>query len=59
MKIEIDTNDIIAFIATFSTDVEEWYDKENKMTLNCIIDLLQYNGNVDAVKELEKVYNTL
>lgn len=59
MKIEIDTDDIVDFIAALPTDVEEWYDKENKMTLNCIIDLLQYNGNVDAVKELEKVYNTL
>lgn len=59
MKIEIDTDDIAAFIAALPTYEEEWYDKENKMTLNCIIDFLQYNGNVDAVKELEKVYDTL
>lgn len=59
MKIEIDTDDIIDFIATLPTYEEEWYDKENKMTLNCIIDLLQYNGDVGAVKELEKVYDNL
>lgn len=59
MKIEIDIDIITAFIAALPTDKEEWYDKENKMTLSCIIDLLQYNGNVDAVKELEKVYDSL
>ena len=59
MIIEIDTDDIVDFIATLPIYEEEWYDKENKMTLSCIIDLFQYNGNVDAVKELEKIYNSL
>lgn len=59
MKIVVDLEDIKNFGSTLDEFKDEWYGPVNCMTLNCIREFFEWNGNTKAAAELDNYIKEL
>jgi hypothetical protein len=52
MKVTIDVEDLKKFYDALSEEKDEWYAPVNNMTIECILQFLEWSGKKKALKEL-------